>query len=251
MYVKQLLGRRVRYFQYAPPLTKLDDTGPEVRRPNPPYFKAPLHTHSVYYFWWLFLKEHDGYQACMERSGAGEYAALYKDFGDIRDDDFMAWWKRTGRDLFCEPPQAAIEIFDHLPSHADLEGRVLISVPLDGDLQRTVAELRELLTPSFKQISRKDDRPSHARYQVASKPVLTSLYQHWLAHRARKEHPDVPLHELADLAGISADAGRDGTDRISKILKTNKIKRYLKGSEALIHHVGLGKFPLFNVQQDD
>jgi hypothetical protein len=124
-------------------------------------------------------------------------------------------------------------------------------MPLEGDLQRTVAELRELLTPSFKQISRKDNRPSHARYQVASKPVLTSLYQHWLAHRARKEHPDVPLYQLADLAGIAADAGRDGDSRFSKILKTNKIRRYLKGSEALIHNVGLGKFPLFSNEQDD
>lgn len=250
MYIKQLLGRRVRYFQYAPPLTRLDDAGPDVKRPNPPYFGAPLHTHSVYYFWWLFLKEHVGYQDCMEAGGSGEYAGLYKDFGDIRNDDFMGWWKKTGRDLFCEPPQAEIEVFDHVPLHANLEGRVLISVPLEGDLHRTVAELRQLLMPSFKQLTPEDGR-SRARYQVASKPVLTSLHQHWLAHRARKEHPEVALHQLADLAGIAADAGRDANDRVGKILKTNKIKRYLKGSEALIRNVGLGKFPLFNDERDE
>ena len=121
---------------------------------------------------------------------------------------------------------------------------------MTGDIQRTVAELRELLLPTLKRMTTKDLRKSNARYQVASKPVLTSLYQHWLAWRARKEHPNAALHELADLAGIAADAGSDGTDRRSKMLKANKIKRYLSGSEELIKNVVLGKFPLFNEEQD-
>ena len=249
MYEKQLLGRKVRYFRYAPPLTKLDDTSDD-RRPNPPYRNAPLYTHSVYYFWWLFIKEHEGYLACCASGGKGEYAQLYADFGDVRGDDFMAWWRSTGRDLFCEPPQPEIEVLTADPKGFDFESRVLLSVPMTGDIQRTVAELRELLLPTLKRMTTKDLRKSLARYQVASKPVLTSLYQHWLAWRARKEHPNASLHELADLAGIAADAGSDGKDRRSKMLKANKIKRYLSGSEELIKNVVLGKFPLFNEEQD-
>ena len=251
MYEKQLLGRQVRYFRYAPPLTKLDDTSDEVRRPNPPYHKAPLYTHSVYYFWWLFIKEHAGYLACCEQGGGGDYSQLYADFGDVRSDDFMGWWRVTGRDLFCEPPQDEIEVFTDIPRSVDFERRLLISIPMEGDLQRTVSELRELLLPAFKQIGRAQYKESRARYQVASKPVLTSLHQHWLAHRAHKEHPNVTLHELADLAGIAADAGGDGDTRMSKMLKANKMRRYLKGSEILIRHVVLGKFPVFKEKEDE
>lgn len=244
MYEKRLLGRKVRYFRYAPPLTRLDDVSDD-QRPNAPYKNAPLYARSVYYYWWLFLKEHEGYQACCEQNGVGEYAELYRDFGDVRSDDFMAWWRERGRDLFCEPPADEIEVLTQLPADVDFENRIVLSIPVTGDISRTLAELKELLLPAYKQIGKRDNRKSHARYQVSQKPVVSSLHNHWLAWRARRAHPDATLHELADLAGIEADAGRGKQDRMSMILKSNKMRRYLSGAKHLVHYVALGKFPVF------
>lgn len=44
--------------------------------------------------------------ACCERGGKGKLAKLYEDFGDVRSDDFHAWWTtdRRGARLFGEKP---------------------------------------------------------------------------------------------------------------------------------------------------
>lgn len=43
MYEKQLYGRKVLYFQYAPPMTQLDDCSDDAldNRPNPPIQERP------------------------------------------------------------------------------------------------------------------------------------------------------------------------------------------------------------------
>ncbi len=60
---------------------------------------------SPYYWWWAYLKRNEQYLDCCERKGAGKLAKLYKDFGDVRSDDFKAWWGgklQKGRYLFGE-----------------------------------------------------------------------------------------------------------------------------------------------------
>lgn len=59
---------------------------------------------SPYYWWWAFLRRNQRYLACCENEGKGELAALYKDFGDVRDDDFRLWWNAHGIALFREQP---------------------------------------------------------------------------------------------------------------------------------------------------
>lgn len=60
---------------------------------------------SPYYWWWLCLKRHEGYLKCCEQQGKGQYADLYKDFGDVRGNDLRAWWldNERGYKLFAEP----------------------------------------------------------------------------------------------------------------------------------------------------
>lgn len=246
MYEKQLYGRKVLYFQYAPPMTNLDDCSGDAHanRPNPPFRDAPLWQRSVYYYWWAFLRENDAYMETCEGGGEGPMAALFTDFGDVRDDSFMRWW-RTARLLFCEPPHDEIEVYLSPPRTHDNESRVLLSIPVSGDMTRTFSELKQLLKPVVKTVTQNRSGESLARYPVETKAVLTSLHQHWLAWQTHKAHPNATLAELADLAGIAAGGQGPADDRLVRTLKAVKMGRYLSGAKALIYNVGFGRFPDF------
>jgi hypothetical protein len=61
---------------------------------------------SPYYWWWAYLRRNADYLKCCERGGKGKMAALYRDFGDVRDDSFHKWWttEQRGGALFGEQP---------------------------------------------------------------------------------------------------------------------------------------------------
>ena len=244
MYGKQLFGRKVLYFQYAPPITKLDDVSDDDR-PNPPFRNAPPYMRSVYYYWWAFLRENPDYIDCCDQDGSGPMAALYRDFGDVRSDDFMGWWRRGGRLLFCEPIDERIEVYLSPPQEHNNDSRVLLSLPVTGDVERTFAELRQLLKPIF-QLARSSERPiSRARYPVHSKAVLTSLHQHLTVYQLKRTNPQATNYEIAQLAGIAgADpAGSDSYDQRNSASVI--ISRYINQTKALLYNVGQGRFPDF------
>jgi hypothetical protein len=246
MYEKQLIGRRPLYFRYAPPLTNLDDYSSD-ELPKAPFRGAKPHQLSVYYFWWLFLKEHEGYMEACANMGEGAYAALYDDFCDVRDDDFMAWWKQTGRYLFCEPQDAPIHVYGSPEFKLDAESRLVVSLPLDRDVDEMTAEIKQLLKPLRRAVPIKDSIGA-PKYPVRAKPVLSSLYQHHKIWRLRRDHPKKTLVEIADLAGITVD-GSTINDAQSMQVKNSTVSRYLKQAKCLIDHVGRGYFPILKPEQ--
>ena len=72
---------------------------------------------SPYYWWWQFLRRNQEYLECCERGGKGKHAQLYKDFGDVRDDDFHKWWTKDerGPNLFAEASRPIPQIQGQLP----------------------------------------------------------------------------------------------------------------------------------------
>ena len=241
MYEKQLMGRRPLYFRYAPPLTSLDDYSDD-ELPKLPFREAKPYQRSVYYYWWLFLREHEGYRATCEAGGKGGHADLYADFGDVRNEDFMKWWKRGGRLLFCEPQDEPIHVYPNPDFSLNDENRVVVSLPVGRDVEEMLAELRQLLKP-LRKVAPLKQTSGEARYQVAAKPVLSSLHQHWVVLQLRKQHPNAALHELGDLAGVLVDEDNDrGTD--PKQVRAITVSRYLKQAKCMIEHVGKGMFPV-------
>jgi hypothetical protein len=120
MFTKALVGNRELVFAYAPPQTDLDlrlgRDGKEQEQknlPKPPGKDTDKFLRSVYYYWWAFLRLNESYIECCKNGGKGQHAALFRDFGDIRDqayhtvekseDKFQAWWIKRGAYLFCEP----------------------------------------------------------------------------------------------------------------------------------------------------
>ena len=47
---------------------------------------------SPYYWWFKFLRLNEDHRKTVKAKGAGKYAVLYKDFGDVYSVDFKTWW---------------------------------------------------------------------------------------------------------------------------------------------------------------
>lgn len=242
MYEKQLFGRKVLYFKYAPPITKLDDVSDE-ERPNPPFRNALPHQRSVYYYWWAFLRENEDYRQCCERGGGGPLSAMFADFGDVREDKFMSWWRGGGRNLFCEPPEDQIVTYLKPPYEHDNEHRVLLSIPVTGDIERTFAELRQLLKPIYRYARSSDRGNSRALRQVHSKPVLTSLHQHLIVWQATKNNPNASHYEIAEKTGVAEATPGEKDDYDHKRTASASVRRFIRQAKALVYNVGQGRFP--------
>ena len=249
MFEKMLFSGRALYFRYAPPLTDLDEISDDDL-PNRPYAQAKKYERSVYYYWWSYLRENEAYIACCEADGAGAMGKLYADFGDVRGESFMDWWKGGARLLFCEPPEAEIISYPTLPREPIGEDRVLLSIPVTGDVDRTMAELRKTLQEAFAFARRQrhqrntaSESFSLAAYPVFTKPVLTALHERLVVLRARKANPDASLYEIGIVTGVTDRTSgiRDDADHRNRV--TASVSRYIREARALVYNVGEGRFP--------
>lgn len=249
MFTKMLFSKEVLYFRYAPPLTDLDEVSDDDL-PNRPHSLAKKYERSVYFYWWAYLRENEAYISCCDANGDGPMSKLYADFGDVRDASFMDWWKGGARLLFCEPPEAEIISYPSLPTDPVGDDRVLLSIPVTGDIDRTMAELRKTLKEAFTFARRQRQRSntasdsfSLAAYPVFTKPVLTALHERLITLQARKANPDLSLYELAILTGMAdrTSGTRDDADHRNRV--TASVSRCLREAKALVHNVGEGRFP--------
>ncbi len=249
MVEKMLFSGKSLYFRYAPPLTDLDEISDEDL-PNRPHAQAKKYERSVYFFWWAFLRENEAYIACCESGGEGSMSGLYAEFGDVRDTSFMDWWKSGKRLLFCEPDEAAIVTYLSPPREPIGDDRVLLGIPVTGNIDRTMAELRKLLQDAFAMARRQRQREntafesfSRAKYPVFTKPVLTALHERLVAHRTRKEHPDASLYDIGIMTGMADRTTGERGDADHRNRVTASVSRYLREAKALIYNVGEGRFP--------
>ena len=241
MFTKRLLSKDILYFRYAPPLTRLDDATDDDL-PNPPFHNAPPHMRSVFYYWWSFLRESEDYIATCDNGGTGKLADLHKDFGDIRDDKFFDWWRRTGRNIFCEPVDRQIKVItsDRIEHDSD---KVVLSISVTGDMGRILAELKSLLNDSFREVRQSSYRDSHARYPVHTKPVLTSLHLMLELLKAKKSNPSGSLLDWGKAINLGLISGKTDADVLAS--ERSAISRYIRKAEKLMINVEQGRFPDF------
>lgn len=249
MFEKMLFSGKALYFRYAPPLTDLDEISDD-ELPNRPYPHAKKFERSVYFYWWSFLRENAAYIACCEAGGEGPMSKLYADFGDVRGESFMDWWTGGARLLFCEPPEAEIISYTSLPREPVGEDRVLLSIPVTGDIDRTMAELRKMLQEAFAYARRQRERRntatesfSLAAYPVFTKPVLTALHERLVALRARNANPDASLYDIGIATGMADRTSGIPDDADHRNRVTASVSRYIREAKALVFNVGEGRFP--------
>jgi hypothetical protein len=255
------VGRR--FFVYAPPLKGVR---PSKRKPpNPPYKGAPSWKCSVYYYWWEYLRRHEGYRQCCLKGGKGDYAKLYDDFGDIHaHDDFWQWWsKEAHNELFCEPTARQIRVLDaNSRFEPTLSNDTLtLELPLEVRTAYLIAGIRTALKQHAAK-AKAAKRISRARYPVATKPVLMSLHQHMVVYDAHRANPKLKLYEIYDLvhqeAGMYVSETVEGETiaqlrkldlpyrdvlRVVRQRQANIVRRHIRIAEQYIDNVAKGLFP--------
>ena len=246
------MNRRL-HFAYAWPLKNKPRDGKE--RVIPPFPNAKPLQCSVYYYWWEYLRRHEGYRATCAAGGTGDFAELYGDFGDVHSTDFWTWW-RTHNEIFAEPPVRQVR-------HAELnetadDTTVILSVPLDTRLSLTAAQFRRLIEPMLKACSRSKST-SLAKYPVDTKPYLPTLHEHLIVWDARQADANISDADIADVVGLRINHVVDGETiasrkslklsyaDIQQVLERRKklsVQRHLRIAEQYILYVAKGRFPL-------
>lgn len=255
--------KKVRHFTFKHPLFKKRiGTATGVRYED-----------SIYYYWWRFLRLHEGYRKTCDRGGEGPYKALYLDFGDIRggegkpfgdplENEFKAWWSEGGRgaELFAEPalpdtvqavsPEDLLEF----SSGWDQNSYLIVGIPLrlpKADIQRRVARL--VRKHHHRQRGQRLLKESKARYPVTGQFSTKALKSILQVYEMRQMQPDLPLWEIAQRVGfmktkLTPDEMRfRGTGEASdkKLSMSSATSRKLKQAKILIDGVGKGRFPVF------
>jgi hypothetical protein len=244
---------RRRFFVYAPPLK---GSRPSRRKPpQKPFKEAKAWQTSVYYYWWEYLRRHEGYRRTCDNGGKGKYAALYKDFGDVHSGEFWDWWTAR-QDLFCEPtpPFARIVVLNDVCDPPP--NTLFIQVSLEQRLALTIRQIKRQLKDMVL-VRKRDKTPSRARYPVYTKPVLSKLHTCLMTWDAKQENPGWNNYLIHDY--VTGRRSRDeielfqNTDdqrvkeRISEKKyrqpKTYAVSRDLRIAQQYIDNVALGEFP--------
>lgn len=217
---------------------------------------------SPYYWWWAFLRRNEDYLACCERGGKGKLAKLYKDFGDVRPDDFHAWWTagQRGARLFGEKtlPLNVKELkgADEWSSDWRPESVMVVAVPLDLPKRYLQSKFAELLK------KRHDGRrgrkkaeeaySSTANYQLHRNVSLPTLMAQLAVYDAvmekRRGNTNKTLAKIGEELKLVASAMPRASDhRHDAEHKRNvmaaTVSRHLKVAERIVANVAKGQFP--------
>lgn len=255
--VKRVRNAKRRNFPHAPPKFPGDPEYP--RRPNPPYPDAPLWKCSVYYFWWEYLRRHEGYRRKVEDPNRKRYSQVYEDFGDVFSTDFPSWWDKKSY-LFTFQDDFEIALLS-MPAKPEDQRYFVTSVPVLGSEAKMVRYFREELRQKAELGSMDFKRNSRRaiKYVPAQRPVLKSLHEHLLVWDARQENPEMPFDRLLDIAGLEvwddrafqttiAEKNARGEDvtyeeRTLKRKKKLLAQRHYRIASEYIKYVALGEFP--------
>ena len=216
---------------------------------------------SPYYWWWQFLRRNQEYLECCERGGKGKHAELYKDFGDVRDDDFHKWWTKgeRGPNLFAEN-YGAMKLTELEEKSQWEEGWskdevMVLAVPLTSSkryLQSRFAQLLKERHTAGRGRPTKGSTKSNAKYQLARNYTVQNLektldvYDEYIKHKGKK--PKVPNWKIGESLTLIPKAMTSpklfpAMNAARRNTMGSSVKRYLSSAELIIENVVLGKFP--------
>lgn len=228
-----------RHFPYQHP------TFGTAKRPKPSFAWED----SVYYWWWAYLKRNKEYLACCENEGRGALSAHYKDFGDVRGDDFKAWWSDNGRGarLFAEPRvEDTVRVLEEGEKAASRLQVLTVSLPLNLPKKFLLQRCRELLAESRKGGRGKQfARDSDATYKVTGQPNIAALKRGLMVYdtieASKGVKPKKPYWKIATELNLIDDADKV-LPNDSLLVAENKrnvmkaiVGRLKKRAETLIH----------------
>lgn len=247
---------RTRHFPYK---------SPRFGTKNKPAPKSAWQN-TVYYWWWAYLKRNADYIACCDSGGKGKLVSLYADFGDVRGEDFKAWWtfKVNGEDrgayLFAEPSiESSVKVLKEGEKAASEAEVLTLSLPLNFPKRFLERRFKALLSEVHKgkrgvQLA----RTSSAKYRFEGQPNIPALKQGLMVYDVLKEaegiKPKKPQWEIAqELRIVPKTKWIDKTDTVrvaagKKNVLTAIVGRYKKRVSEAIELTASGKFPVLSIK---
>ncbi len=205
---------------------------------------------SVYYHWWRFLRESDAYKdVCDEAFIGNAVNGIYQDFGDLwESDDFWKWWLTCGCELFCEPRSYSPHTVDwgnvdEMLKASQSGQRILVSLSLEGDIDRTRQEIVDLLKRLKGTQPRRTRNESHALFQPLGDPKPLALDKYYRVWRCHKDNPEMHYADIAFKCGLKAKEVVDPADRIDV---GNDVRRMIAKAKLIIEHIHQGVFPVLD-----
>jgi hypothetical protein len=220
---------------------------------------------SPYYWWWAYLRRNEDYLACCEESGKGELAQLYEDFGDVRSDDFAAWWggsTQRGRYLFAERTSTNIMVeikdaaeWDELK---DTGNFVLLAFKMDvgrRKLQGALAKFLEHRHDGKRGRRAMGKGNSFARYPLYRNfsqhnlRVMLETYDAWYANQQLPKSERLTLWEIGEgvkelaRSAVTRKSDTQAERTAKRNVMTMAVSRYVRLAKRIIANTAKGQFP--------
>jgi hypothetical protein len=217
---------------------------------------------SPYYWWWAYLRRNEDYLKCCEKGGKGKLAALYADFGDVRDDNFHKWWtyEQRGSKLFAEQPLSIqfMELTspDQWQPSWTPDKVMVVAFPLAKSKRKLMGHIKWLLDkrhtaqhgrPALSEIDSTAKYPLTRNYTIPNLQNALAVYDLWKA--GQTEGKKTPLWQIGAKLNLSPKAVKLAEARLSldRVRGRNHlsvlVKRYLNDALKNIESVGHGVFP--------
>lgn len=222
-----------------------------------------LQQRSPYYWWWAYLRRNAEYLACCEAGGIGELAALYADFGDVRNDDFREWWggsEQRGAKLFGEQQVTfRLKALSDKSEWTDFgDHSAVIAVNLNVGRRKLQKDFAEWLASvhtgkrgrrSLGQANVSSAAyPLHRNFSQHNLRVMLEVYDAWTANLALLKPERKTMWQVGEALKLVPTAITKATDTQAE--RTNKLNvmtvafsRYYKQARAIIANTAKGQFP--------
>ena len=218
---------------------------------------------SVYYWWWAYLRRNQEYLACCARGGTGKLAGLYADFGDVREDDFRAWWggkQQRGAYLFGEQPSDLVvrkvdASSDWLPAW-DADDRVMVvAVNMAVGRRQLQAHFARLLAKEHKgrrgriamaTVTSTARYPLHRNFSVHNLKMMLAAYDAWAANEQLPRDQRKTQWQLGESIRLVAGAvtTKNDADAVDKRnTMSAAFNRAVKQAKLIIANTARGEFP--------
>ena len=210
------------------------------------------------------MKRNQKYIKCCENDGKGRLAKLYRDFDDVRGDDFASWWGRgyqRGQDLFAEV-SSDIRV-KKLESKADWAEEWA-----DADVMVVAVNMeigRRKLQKMFANVLRKNHKgkrgrralgnaastaryPLHRNFSRHNLKTMLLVYDAWFSNNQLPKSQQKPLWAIGEEVKITPHQITDHRDEQHTIVNKHKImtatvSRYVNNAKAIIANTAKGEFP--------
>ncbi len=208
------------------------------------------------------MRRNRDYLACCEQVGNGKLAKLYEDFGDVRRDDFHAWWTtgKRGARLFGERPLPLnlkeLKDANEWDSEWHQEGVLVVAVPLNLPKRHLEAKFSELLKKRHGgQRGRRKagdgcvstaEYPLHRNVSVPTLRVQLAVYDAVMAKR--RGEVDKTLARIGQELRLVASAMPRSTDlkdeaEHKRNVMAATVSRHFKAAQRIVANVARGEFP--------